>query len=93
MRKDWVYCVQMALKSSSCDIAGKCGCPAGCGPTGSCKHRGALSYAFADFLRFRRSPKYQTCREKLQLWNYPHARKVQPIPVDQLGECCCPSKV
>ena len=87
MRKDRVYCVQMALQCSSSDIVGaECGCPAGRGPTGSCKHIGALSYALADFIRFRKSPEYQTCTDTLQQWNRPRARKVEPIPVNQLGD-------
>lgn len=97
MRRDRVYCVRMALRGSSCDIiAAECGCPAGRGPNGSCKHIGALSYALADFVRFKTSPEYQTCTDKLQVWNRPRARKVQPIPVDQLGDRrreLAPSKV
>lgn len=46
---------------------------------------GALSYALADFIRFRTSPEYQTCTDMLQQWNRPRSRKVEPIPVDQLG--------
>ena len=44
MRKDRVYCVKMAIQRTSADISGaECGSPAGCGPTCSCKHIGALS--------------------------------------------------
>ena len=87
MRKDRVYYVQMAVRNCSSDIiSAECGCPAGHGPTGSCKHIGALSYALADFNRFKTSPEYQTCTDKLQQWNRPRARKVEPIPVDQLGD-------
>ena len=87
MQEDCVYYVQMALESSSSDIiAAECGCLAGQRPNGSCKHIGALSYALADFIRFRTSPENQTCTDKLRLWNRPHARKVEPIPVDQLGD-------
>ena len=87
MRKDRVYSVKMALQSTSFDIIGaECGCPAGQGPTGSCKHIGALSYAIADFVQFRASPDYQTCTDVLQQWNRPRSRKVEPIPVDKLGE-------
>ena len=54
MQKDCVYCVQMALESSSSDItAAECGCPAGHGPNGSCRHIGALLYGLADFIRFK----------------------------------------
>ena len=83
MRKDRTYCVHMVLQRNSCDIIGaKCGCPAGAGPTRSCKHIGALSYALADFFRLRILPEYITCTDKLQEWNWPRGRKVEPIPVD-----------
>ena len=86
MCKDRVYCVQMTLQNSSADIIGaECGCPAGRGPTGSCKHIGALSYVLADFIRFRASPDYQTCTYILKQWNHPRARKVEPVSVHQLG--------
>ena len=96
MCKNRVYCVQLALQSSSHDIIStECGCPAGQGSTGSCKHIGTLSYVLADFFRFRTSPEYLTCTDTLQQWNRPCARKVEPIPVDQLGDRRCkllPSK-
>ena len=89
--------MRLALQSSSCDIIGaECGCPAGQGSTGICKHIGALLYAFAEFFRFRTSPEYLTCTDTLQQWNHLRARKVEPIPVDQLGDRRCkllPSKV
>ena len=63
----------------------ECGCPAGLGPLGSCKHIGALSYALADFCKARSLPEYKTCAEKLQEWNKPRAKRVEPIPVEKLG--------
>ena len=88
MQKDRVYSVRMALQSASFDIIGaECGCPAGQGPTGSCKHIGALSYAIADFVWFIASPDYQTCTDVLQQWNRLRSRKIIPIPVDKRGEC------
>ena len=60
MRKDRVYLLKMALKSEGNDIIfAECGCPAGKGPRGSCKHIAALSYAilveFAHFPNLYRS--------------------------------------
>ena len=52
MRKDRVYFLKMALNVNTFDIFfAKCGCPAGFGPQGSCKHIGALSYVLADFCK------------------------------------------
>ena len=56
--------------------------PAGKGPTASCKHIGALCYALANFCACGKLPDFITCTEKLQEWNRPHGRKVQPIPVE-----------
>ena len=40
MRKDWIYCLQVALSLNTFEKAfAKCGCPAGIGPQGSCKHK------------------------------------------------------
>ena len=83
MRKDFL---KMALNANSCDIFyAECGCPAGVAPQGSCKHIGAFSYALADFCSVRCLPEYMTCTDKLQEWNQPCGKRVEPIPVDQLG--------
>ena len=78
MRKDRVYCVRMCLSKTSYDIVNaECGCPAGCGPCGSCKHIEALSYALADFFRVKSASEALTCTRR---------RKVDPIPVEKLGD-------
>ena len=49
MKKDIVYKLVLSL-NSKCDIeTANCGCKAGKGPKASCKHVGALCYAFAEF--------------------------------------------
>jgi hypothetical protein len=45
-----------------------------------------LSYALVDYFRFHSSPEIVTCTDKLQQWNQPRARKVEPIPVEKIGE-------
>ena len=86
MRKDRVYFLKMVLNVNSCDIFyAECGFPAGVAPQGSCKHIGAFSYALADFCRVRCLPEYMTCTDKLREWNQPCGKRVEPIPVDQLG--------
>ena len=67
MKKDRVYVVKMTLEKEKCNILGaECGCPAGKGPHGSCKHIGALAYTLADYIRFKKTPEYLTCTDKLQ---------------------------
>ena len=51
MRKDRVYLLRVAIKSEESEIIyAECGCPAGMGPTGSCKHIAALAYAVVQLL-------------------------------------------
>ena len=63
----------------------ECGCPAGLGPQGSCKHIGALSYALVDFSKMQSLPTHKSCTDKLQEWNKPRGKRVELIPVEQLG--------
>ncbi len=52
---------------------------------GSCKHIAALCYGVAEFCTLKYLPEYQTCTDRLQTWNQPRKKKVDPIPVDELG--------
>lgn len=88
MRKDRVYKLGLALEVESFDILeAECGCAAGKGPQGSCKHIAALAYALADFFHLGKLPEFLTCTEKLQQWNRPRAKRTDPIPVHELGAC------
>ena len=63
-----------------------CGCKAGKGPKASCKHVGALCYAYAEFCESGRLTNFVTCTEKLQEWNVPRTHKVNVVPVAELHE-------
>ena len=83
MRKDRVYQLMMSLNLKTSDItAAACGCPAGKGAFASCKHIGALCYAFVEFCASGSLPDFLTCTDKLQAWNKPKPKKVEPIPVE-----------
>ena len=85
MKKHQVYNTVMKLDSRSYEIDGaECECAAGKGPKASCKHIAALCYALEDFSRRRQLPSYLTSIDKLQTWNQPRPRKLQPIPVESL---------
>ena len=57
MRKDRIYNLLMSIDQNCYDItAANCDCPAGKGPSASCKHVGALCYALVEFFA---SGKYQ----------------------------------
>ena len=85
MRKDWVYNILMKLNNRSFEIRSThCGCPAGRGPGASCKHIAAFCYALEEFARLKQLPDLLSCTDKLQTWNQPRSRKLQPIPVENL---------
>ena len=85
MKKNRVYKIELQLEESSFEIsAAQCGCPAGRGPRASCKHIAALCYALEEFARVTQLPEFQTCTDKLQTWNQPRPRKLEPMPVENL---------
>ena len=88
MKRDRVYRLCMFLsKDSSIDILGaECGCPGGKGPAASCKHIAALCYAFLNFCEQGIIPDFLTCTEKLQEWNKPRKRNLDPIPVTAIRD-------
>ena len=50
MQKDHIYNLLMCIDQNSYDITtASCDCPAGKGPSASCKHVGALCYALVEF--------------------------------------------
>lgn len=85
MKKDVLYKVVMSLQINGYAIdTAACGCKAGKGPRASCKHVGALCYAFAEFCTFGKLPEFISSTQKLQEWNQPHPRRVDIIPVVDL---------
>jgi len=59
--------------------APSCDCPAGKGPSASCHHVGALCYALVEFCASEKLPEFLTCTDRLQQWNKPRPKKVDPI--------------
>ena len=83
MQKDRVCKLMMSLNLRTFDITtATCGCPTGKGPFASCKHIGALCYTFVEFCASGSLPDFLTCTDKLQTWNKPKSKKVEPIPVE-----------
>ena len=82
-----MYKVVISLHKDSFDVVTTfCGCPAGKGPTARYKHIGALCYVVISFCTLKRLPDFVTPTERLQEWNRPRPRKVEPIPVTELSE-------
>ena len=84
MRKDRVYCVTVAIKESTCRVVtAYCTCPAGL--SGCCNHVTSTLYCLEDFVRRGlREEERMGCTEKLQKWNQPRKRNVDPRPTDDV---------
>ena len=85
MKKNKLYKLNLILNSVALHIMyASCGCPAGKGPNGNCKHIGAFCYAFENFCTLGSTPDFLTCTDVLQSWK-PRGPKVAPIPVEMLS--------
>ena len=74
-----MYKLNLALNSETLHImSASCGCPAGKGPNGSCKHIGAFCYLFENFCTLGSTPDLLTCTDVLQSWNQPRGPKNKP---------------
>lgn len=81
MKKTFTYKLKLSLSSSGDIVYASCPCPAGKGPLGSCKHVAALCYALEELKRLKSSREFQTCTSRLQEWNQPRKRKLEPQSV------------
>ena len=85
MKKCETYSIELSQHKVSTDIqSASCGCTAGCGPKGSCKHIAALCYALEEFCRIKKTQEYTACTSKLQEWNQPRKRTLDPQNVDAI---------
>jgi hypothetical protein len=85
MKKDSIYKLKLSMvKNGNREgeiLFCSCICPAGKGPLGSCKHIAALCYALEEFSRLKCSREFDTCTSRLQTWNQPRKRKLDPQTV------------
>ena len=80
MVKNKMYSVTLCLRNNGDVHVAFCVCPAGL--AGSCNHVAALIYALEEFVRLGlREESRLPCTSKLQAWNKPRARNVEPMPV------------
>ena len=85
MKKTEVYRVELSQDKMSGDITSAlCGCTAGKGPKGSCKHIAALCYALEEFNRIKTTVHYTACTSKLQEWNQPRKRTLEPQHIEKI---------
>ena len=75
-------------------VGARCGCPAGKGPCATCKHVGGLCYALEEYCRLGRTQNNTTFTEKLQEWNKPQPKRLNPLPVaTRRNEILCKKKI
>ena len=94
MRKDREYKIQMVLSPSADVLFAEDGCPAGKGPTGSCKHIAAFCYALEEFVRLGFTRPFLSCTARLQTWNQPRQKKLDSKNIYEISfECAQYGKV
>ena len=84
MKKDTVYKATLAINDEGHIQTATCGCPAGVGPTGRCKHISALCFALEEFYRIKKLRSPRSCTSELQKWNQPRNRKLDACAVDDI---------
>ena len=85
MKKNMTYTVHLVIEKTSADITyAECGCAAGLGPAGSCKHIAAMCYALEDFSRIRQLRDHVSCTSQLQQWNQPRKQQLDPRDVNTI---------
>ena len=85
MRKDCKYKIQVVLSPSTEILFAEDGCPAGKGPTGSCKHIAAFCYALEEFFRLGFTQPFLSCTSRLQTWNHPRQKKLDPKTIYEIS--------
>ena len=86
MKKNVEYKLKIVLRKSDGKILyASCGCIAGKGPNGSCKHIGSFCYAIEEFVELGFSRGYVSCTSKLQEWNKPRAKKLKPRSIYEIS--------
>ena len=85
MKKNIIYSIRIVINSSNADIMyAQCGCVAGKGPRGSCKHLGAMCYALVDFRHISQPRDHVSCTSKLQTWNQPRKHTLDTADVGEI---------
>ena len=80
------YEIQMVLSPSAEILYTENGCPAGRGPTGSCKHIAAFCYALDKFVRLGFTRPFLSCTSRLQMWNEPRQKKLEKLDSKNIYE-------
>lgn len=84
MRKDRVYFATIIMRESNARVVtAYCTCPAGL--SGCCNHTTATLYCLEDYVHLGlREVERLGCTERLQKWNQPKKRNIEPRPTDDV---------
>ena len=84
MRKDRIYNVTVIIRESNARVViAYCTCPAGL--AGCCNHVTAMLYCPEDYVGLGlREEEELGCTSRLQTWNQPRKRNVEPRPTDDV---------
>lgn len=86
MRKNMEYTVNLIVNRKDGEIEfARCGCPAGKGPHGSCKHIAALCYCLVEYVNVGTVRNHETCTSKLQTWNQPRSKQLPGMLVRDIN--------
>ena len=82
MKKNTIYTIRLVLDKNSADIEyTQCGCAAGRGPTGSCKHIAAMCYVLEDFYLVHQLRECVSSTSLLQTWKQPRKRTLEATEI------------
>ena len=84
MKKDILYNICLTVDSIGEILGASCGCPAGAGPNGRCKHIAAFTFALEEYCSIRELRSPQSCTSELQKWNQPRKRKLESRSVNNI---------
>ncbi len=74
---------KVLLKDSGDIEYAECGCPAGLGPKGSCKHIASVGYALEEYSRIRSIHDHPVSSTSLlQTWNQPRKKHLDSTEVN-----------
>ena len=84
MKKTLSYSIRVAFTICNSNIIfAVCSCPAGNGPTCTCKHIGAFCYFLEEFCRLN-TVSYSSCTSSLQMWHQPRKRQSTPCTLNNI---------
>jgi hypothetical protein len=88
MRKHCSYNIRIVVEETTADVMNAhCECPAGKGPTATCKHVVCVLHVLADFVSTGKLDIEGSCTDQLQAFKKPKkAYSGKPVPAEEFGQ-------